>query len=291
MTLQETLRSGEQYLEAQNIDEADANAWLLFQFVTGIDRTRFLLDRSQEISEDMAYRYRELLEMRGRHIPLQYLTGEQEFMGLCFRVNENVLIPRQDTEILVEEALKRLTSGMKVLDLCTGSGCIAVSLAKLRRMGDAAGDELPPVDAADISEKALLVAAENVASLRANVRLIQSDLFAEISDIYDMIVSNPPYIPTAVIAGLSEEVRSHEPNAALDGREDGLHFYREIVRESGKYLREGGWLLFEIGYDQGGEVSRLLEKAGYTGIRIIKDLAGLDRVVLGRRENKEEIHV
>lgn len=313
MTLREALKSGEEYLRARDIEEAGTDAWLLLRFVTGVDRTHFLLERDQEMAQGEAVRYRRLLERRGEHIPLQYLTGEQEFMGLTFRVNEDVLIPRQDTEILVEEALKRLTSQMRVLDLCTGSGCIAISLAKLRKPAGAGKEippvdggyipaetpsvnrgfpaEMPPVDGADISAKALAVAAGNARLLRADVRLLQSDLFDGILDIYDMIVSNPPYIPTAVIEGLSREVRLHEPRTALDGHEDGLYFYRRIIRESRDHLAEGGWILFEIGFDQGMQVSGLLEEAGYAEVRIVKDLAGLDRVVLGRRENKEEIHV
>lgn len=278
MTLGDALRSGELYLREQSIEDAGTDAWLLFQFVTGMDRTRFLLERTREMDAAEAAGYRELLARRGGHIPLQYITGEQEFMGLTFRVNEEVLIPRQDTEILVEEALKRLVPGMRVLDLCTGSGCIAVSLAKL------GGKENLLVDGADISPKALAVAAENARLLGADVRFLHSDLFAEIPDIYDMIVSNPPYIPTAVIGELSREVRSHEPHGALDGGEDGLYFYREIIRESRNHLAEGGWILFEIGYDQGREVSRLLVENGYTQAAVIKDLAGLDRVVLGQRE-------
>lgn len=286
MTLREALKSGEEYLREQNIEDAGTDAWLLFQFVTGMDRTRFLLERDREMSEEWTAKYQELLERRGGHIPLQHLTGEQEFMGLTFRVNEDVLIPRQDTEILVEEALKRLTPDMRVLDMCTGSGCIAISLAKLGKK-----ENLPPVDGVDLSARALAVAAENAKQLRADVRLLQSDLFAEITEVYDMIVSNPPYIPTEVIGGLSEEVRLHEPRTALDGYADGLHFYREIVRESRTHLAEGGWILFEIGCDQAPQVSGLLEAAGYVEIRTVKDLAGLDRVVLGRKENKEGIHV
>jgi release factor glutamine methyltransferase len=290
MTLYEALKSGEKLLAQQEIPDAAIDAWLLLEYVTGMTRTRFLVERTQEIKEDDRMRYRQLLQQRADHIPLQHLTGTQEFMGLTFRVNAHVLIPRQDTEVLVEESLARLKSGMHVLDLCTGSGCIAISLD---RLGPGSGQtaEKPVIDAADISAEALAVAAENVQALNADVRLIQSDLFSEITGSYDMIVSNPPYIRTDEIETLSEEVRIHEPYGALDGKADGLYFYREIIRQSSSYLADGGWLLFEIGCDQGASVSELLGKAGYEEIQIIKDLAGLDRVVLGRRRIKEEIHV
>lgn len=225
-------------------------------------------------SERLFQRYRELLEKRSSHIPLQHLTGEQEFMGLPFYVNEHVLIPRQDTETLAEEALKRLRADMKVLDLCTGSGCIALSLAKL-------GPKIR-VDASDISREALAVAEKNARRLGVRVRLIHSDLFSGIAGPYDMIVSNPPYIRTSVIEELSEEVRLHEPFQALDGREDGLYFYRRIIKEGKSRLSENGWLLLEIGYDQAEEVASLLAGGGFREIMTVRDLAGHDRVVTAR---------
>ncbi len=264
-------------------------------------------------AEEMIRKYWKLLEKRGRHIPLQHLTGEQEFMGLPFLVNEHVLIPRQDTETLVEEALTRLRPGMRVLDLCTGSGCIAVSLAKLgpeyiaRRIAsdkknekgaESARQEIS-VDASDISPEALAVARENARRLGVQVQFIESDLFAGmeagfeagievgvetgIEKKYHMIVSNPPYIRTSVIAELMEEVRLHEPLQALDGSEDGLLFYREIVWQSPAHLLDGGWLLFEIGYDQAKAVRDLMAGAGFTEIQVIRDLAGYDRVIGGRK--------
>lgn len=284
VSLYEALKSGEAYLEKCGVADARIDAWLLMEYVTGISRALFLAERGREMSRDDREVYQELLQKRGSHVPLQYLTGEQEFMGLAFRVNEHVLIPRQDTEILVEEAMKYLLPGMHILDLCTGSGCIAVSLAKL-------GPGKLRVDAADISGDALAVAAENARSLKAEVTFFQSDLFGKITDSYDMIVSNPPYIRTEVIERLSEEVRLHEPYQALDGKEDGLYFYRKIVNDSRAFLKKGGYLLFEIGYDQGNEVKKILADAGYGEIKIVKDLAGLDRVVTGRRQFEEEIHV
>ena len=219
-------------------------------------------------------KYMALIERRASHIPLQQITGEQEFMGFSFMVNDSVLIPRQDTEILVEEACRRTRPGMRVLDLCTGSGCIIISLAKL----------CPGIraEASDFSGEALQVARENGARLGVQIKWHKGDLFSEIQDRYDVIVSNPPYIPTAQIQTLSEEVRLHEPYQALDGKEDGLYFYREIAGRAKHYLKPEGWLLFEIGWDQAPEVKEILKKSGFSEIQVKKDLAGLDRVVSGK---------
>lgn len=306
MTLHEVLKWGGAYLAEKAIADASVDAWLLLEHVTGISRAMFLAERSQSMKEELRMRYEELIQKRGEHIPLQHLTGEQEFMGLPFLVNEHVLIPRQDTEVLVEETLKQIRPGMQVLDLCTGSGCIAISLAKLWPGGawksepdrcldetwkSGAGTPLAiAVDAADISEEALKVARENADRLEAPVRFIHSDLFEPLSDcgnaetfrIYDIIVSNPPYIQTAVIEELSEEVRLHEPFGALDGKEDGLYFYRKIISQGRAYLKKDGWMLFEIGYDQGEAVRHLMAEAGFEHPQVLKDLAGLDRVVYGK---------
>lgn len=284
MNFQEALKYGEAYLAACKIADASVDAWLLLEHVTGITRTLFLIDRGREMPEEDRLRYQELLWKRGMHIPLQHLTGVQEFMGLEFQVNEHVLIPRQDTEILVEEAMKHLRPDMRVLDLCTGSGCIGISLAKLCAV---------TVDCTDISIEALKVAQQNTERLEAPVRLIHSDLFEPLErepsfageiGVYDMIVSNPPYIQTSVIEELSEEVRLHEPFGALDGKEDGLYFYGQIIRGSRAHLRQGGWLLFEIGFDQGAAVGRLMKENGFAAPQVVKDLAGLDRVVYARLE-------
>lgn len=274
-TLYAVLKEGEAYLREHAIADAQTDAWLLMEYVTGISRALFLAERMSVMKEEDRRRYERLLHERGRHVPLQHLTGTQEFMGFPFTVNEHVLIPRQDTEILVEEALKYLRSGMRVLDMCTGSGCIAVSLKKL----------CPGllVDAVDISPEALHIAEKNAELLGAKVRFMHSDLFEKVTDEYDVIVSNPPYIRTSVIGTLSEEVRLHEPHLALDGMEDGLYFYRRIIRESDAHLKEGGMLLFEIGYDQAAGVTELLLEKGYKETHTLQDLAGLDRVVGGKR--------
>lgn len=292
LSLYEAMQRGERYLQNCGIEDAAVDAWLLLEYVTEISRTKFLLERKNRMPKPQQQAYFDLIEKRGTHIPLQHLTGVQEFMGFSFLVNEHVLIPRQDTELLVEEALKRLKPGMRLLDLCTGSGCIAVSLALLaeerikrfpteRKAQQSQQDRSIYVDASDISADALCVAEKNVAALGVPVQLIRSDLFEKITEKYDIIVSNPPYIRTAVIEELAEEVKSHDPFLALDGKEDGLYFYRRIVEKSPEYLKNGGYLLFEIGHDQGQEVSALMRTRGFEQVQVYRDLAGLDRVVVG----------
>ena len=273
MNYGEALKSGAEYLRSREIADAEYDAWYLMEFAGHISRAEYLLRRMEKMPKEVYIRYEELLRERGKRIPLQHLTGEQEFMGLSFTVNERVLIPRQDTELLVEEALKRLRPGARVLDLCTGSGCIAISLKKIRPDLD--------VTASDLSGQALEIARENAKRLRADVDFVQSDLLEELSGAFDMILSNPPYIPTKTIDTLMEEVRFHDPKMALDGGADGLFFYRRIIAESKSHLTLGGWLIFEIGHDQGETVSHMMMEGSYTGVRVIKDLSGLDRVVVG----------
>ncbi|WP_346662691.1 peptide chain release factor N(5)-glutamine methyltransferase [uncultured Merdimonas sp.] len=276
LTLREMYKEGADDLARAGIRDAGTDAWYLLEYVTGINRASYYGSPDRELSREEEERYRDLLKKRAGHLPLQHITGEQAFMGFTFLVNENVLIPRQDTEVLVEEALTHLKSGMEVLDLCTGSGCILISLLKLCQEITGTGS--------DISEKALETAEENGRRLgvEERVKWVKSDLFDRLSGSYDLIVSNPPYIRTEVIEELQEEVRLHDPRIALDGREDGLFFYRQIARESRKYMKQDGWLALEIGHDQAEAVAGLLDDAGYTQIQVKKDLAGLDRVVTGR---------
>jgi release factor glutamine methyltransferase len=274
MTYREAVELGAVILSSAKIDNPDLDAWYLLQMVCKIERSFFYLHEDEEISSEEQREYEIAVKKRAERIPLQYIIGEQEFMGLTFKVNSNVLIPRQDTETLVEEALKVCHQGMKVLDLCTGSGCIIVSILKNAPGIIAVG--------ADISKQALLVAKENGKSYELDIEWIRSDLFDNVTSKYDLIVSNPPYIPTKDIARLMPEVRDFEPFDALDGHEDGLHFYRKIIAESENYLNSEGNLYLEIGYDQGEAVSDLMRQAGYTQVEIVKDLAHLDRVVKGK---------
>ena len=278
--LRALVREAAERLSRCGIEEAALDARLLLEYAAGITAQDYMLDPFRELTEEKVLAYREAVEKRAARIPLQHITGVQEFMGYPFKVNEHVLIPRQDTETVVECALEKLERGMEVLDLCTGSGCIAASLYLIgRKQGKISSESR--FDAADISEEALETARENCQTLGAQVRLIHSDLFERIEGSYDMIVSNPPYIRRDVIEELQAEVRLHDPYIALDGHEDGLHFYRRIAAGAGSYLKQGGWLILEIGHDQREEVSRLLREAGFTCVQGKKDLAGLDRVVMG----------
>jgi release factor glutamine methyltransferase len=274
MTFKEALNKGILLLESEDILDAKIDAWLLLSFVSGITKAQYFLKQNEEIPENTLYKYKEVLLRRGSHVPLQHITGEQDFMGLTFWVNEHVLIPRQDTETLVEEALKVIPSGSHVLDLCTGSGCVIISLVAL-------GQGLSGIGV-DISEDALVVARENGTRIVGKkVAFEKGDLFTGVQGRFNAIVSNPPYIPTAVVEELAVEVKDHEPRLALDGTEDGLLFYRRITASAQDYLNEGGWLLVEIGYDQGQDVSKLFTDAGFKDVEVVQDLAGNDRVVKG----------
>lgn len=305
MTLKNGYAEAERRLEEAGIEEAALDAWLLLEHVTGISRASYYADPDRGLPADQWKRYRELVCRRAERVPLQHITGTQEFMGLSFEVNEHVLIPRQDTEILVEQALGFIKSGKvpaaensrtRILDMCTGSGCILLSVMHwaesyrqktLCRAEDTARDgekqDIIIIEGtgADISPQALAVAEKNARRLGVSAGFIQSDLFDAVHGRYGMILSNPPYIRTDEIKDLQEEVRLHDPVIALDGKEDGLYYYRRIVRESRSCLEEGGMLLFEIGCDQAEAVSGLMSAAGFREITVKKDLAGLDRVVSG----------
>jgi release factor glutamine methyltransferase len=278
-TLENTLLTGRTLLREKGIAEGDLDAWYLFSHYFQLNRTQYLLHSGTEVTDGQYEEYLTLIHKRGSHIPLQYITGEQEFMGLNFHVTKDVLIPRQDTEILVEEALK-VSQDKDVLDLCTGSGCIIISLSKLGNIKSGTG--------VDISGKALEVARENAVQLKAEVLFAESDLYSQLTGKYDIIISNPPYIPTRDINDLMEEVKAHEPVLALDGSEDGLYFYRFIIDGINRFLKPGGYIFFEIGYNQGEAVSELLREAGIMDIKIINDLAGLNRVISGRYKKEEE---
>lgn len=276
MTYREAIETGTRILQKENIADAKIDAWYLLQMACKIDRNFYYLHEEDELTAEQQSEYESTVHKRAEHVPLQYIIGEQEFMGLKFKVNSNVLIPRQDTETLVEEALRIAKPGMRVLDLCTGSGCIIISLAK--NVADIS------CTGSDISKQALLVAKENAKANEVEVEWERSDLFENISGTFDLIVSNPPYIPTGEIPGLMPEVRDFEPVDALDGKEDGLYFYRIITEKSPEYLTSDGYLYFEIGYDQGEAVSTMMRQCGYTQVEVIKDLAGNDRVVKGRKK-------
>ena len=278
MTYRECYEQGCRTLQAAGIEETALDARLLLEAVCGTDRNDLLVHGEQQVAPEAEEKYLNWIRQRAEHIPLQQLTGEQGFMGLTFNVNEHVLIPRQDTEILVEEVLKELHDGMRVLDMCTGSGCILLSL--LHYSNDCEGLGV------DLSDEALEVAGRNVLKVLTpekaeHAHFLQSDLFEKVEGKFEIIVSNPPYIASAEVEKLMPEVRDHEPRMALDGTEDGLYFYRRIIEEAGKHLVSSGMLFFEIGYDQGQAVSELMRTEGYCEVQVVQDYAGLDRVVFG----------
>lgn len=270
LTLKEALAKAVDKLQQMDVPDADIDAWYLLSYVTGLDRAAFFLHGEEPMAEPDMIRYRNLVTKRGERIPLQHLTGEQEFMGLDFYVNEHVLIPRQDTECLVERVLPYV-DGKRVLDVCTGSGCIAIAIAKLGKPFIVHG--------VDISEEALAVARQNATELNASVELFAGDLMTKIDGQYDVIVSNPPYIPPSVIEGLMPEVRLHEPMLALDGGQDGLEFYRRIAEQAVTRLAPNGRLFLEIGCEQAAAVVEILQKQGYREVQVFQDLAGKDRIV------------
>lgn len=293
--LKSLLKKGTEILKNAEIEEAGQNAWLLLEYTAGISRAYYYAHDTDEIPIEIEEAFLKLCTMRAEHIPLQHLVHRAYFMEYEFYVDENVLIPRQDTEILVETARNILKDrkSPKILDMCTGSGCILISL--LAYQDDCTGV------GADISSSALAVAKKNAESIGVEKKalFVESDTFfadffqekdGKIPAKYDMLISNPPYIPTEEIQGLQEEVRSHDPLLALDGHEDGLYFYREITAQAQKYLKPGGWLLYEIGCGQGSAVKALMEQAGFVSIEVKKDLAGLDRVVLGMVSPIEMVH-
>ena len=264
---------GQAELAGKDVPEAALDARLLLEHVCHTKRHDLLAHGDRLLTPEEEKAYQNFIANRGKRIPLQHLTGVQEFMGLSFQVNEHVLIPRQDTEILVEEVMKNLHDGMSILDMCTGSGCILLSL--LHYSNGCAGT------GADISPKALEVAEKNAKALGIKARFVQSDLFEKIDEKFEIIVSNPPYIASEEIKTLMDEVREHEPLNALDGKEDGLYFYCKIVKESKNFLKGGGMLFFEIGCSQAEAASAMMQEAGFSEVQIVKDFAGLDRVVWG----------
>lgn len=276
MKIFDAVNFGTKYLKA-HVSEPRLEAEGLLSFTLEVSKEYLLINRDKEITDDSFNKYMEFLDLRKSGMPYQYIVGKKHFMGLIFNVSPSVLIPRNDTEILVEEVLKRLKSGDTVLDIGTGSGAIAVSIAKYKDV---------KVYAVDISDEALEVAKGNACEngVSDKVIFIKSDLFSSIpKDIkFDLIVSNPPYIRSNEINELQEEVK-REPKIALDGGEDGLTFYRKIVKDSVNYIKFGGIIAFEVGFDQGWDVKDILVDGGYSDIEVVKDLQGIDRVVLGKR--------
>ena len=261
-------------LKDANIENIEYDIKTILRDTFDIDYNKFVMDMDNEFETDksLEYEFISRIEKRKRHIPLQYIINKQNFYGLDLYVNESVLIPRYDTENIVDCIVKDFegSKDISVLDLCTGSGCIAISLKK---------NGFEKVFALDISDKALEVAKHNAYIHNADITFIKSDLYKELpNDIrFDLIVSNPPYIRTGEIEKLDDEVKDFEPKLALDGGKDGLDFYKKILNLSKEFINKNGSLYFEIGYDQAKDVVDLAKKEGYYNIKIIKDLSGKDR--------------
>jgi len=295
LIIKELLQIGETALSKAGCMDPRIDAELIMMFLLKMDKQQLFIKSPALLDEKSCEAYFKLIDIRAGGTPVQYITGEQEFMGIRFKVNENVLIPRQDTETLVEEIIrfamdqkKSPRGGYQILDLCCGSGAIGVSIGKYIRDSK--------ITATDISSKAIDVAKENAqnAGLLKQMKFLEGDLFAPIRKgiggaKFHIIVSNPPYIRRDVIPTLQREVAEHEPMLALDGGLDGLDFYRRIITEAPDYLRPGGMLFLEIGHDQGRQVSEIAENTDrFEEIEIIKDLPGNDRVVKCRLKKPEK---
>lgn len=282
-TYEECLRTGTQQLRDAGIEEAALEARLMLMAVSGVSRTGLISAGTDPVPEDIAARFREMLRERQTRRPLQHILGMAEFFGLEFLCDERALIPRPDSEVVVEAALHLIPegAGVVVADLGTGTGCLLSAILANRPGARGVGVEA--------SAQAASLARENLARLGLAARAaVFEGSWADWPDwqAADLIVSNPPYIASAEIAGLAPEVRAHDPMAALDGGEDGLVAYREIIRLSGQHMKPGAWLVFEIGYDQKDAVSGQLELAEFTEIGSSKDLGGNDRAVWGRKPGK-----
>lgn len=275
MTYKVIFDEGTARLKAANIPDYKEDARYLLEFVTGFTQATYFLHSNEEVAPEIVKQFFNLIEKRCTRIPLSYITKNREFMGFSFFVNKAVLIPEPETEILVEEVIK-YSNGKDILDICTGSGCIAISLALMGMPNK--------VSASDISGSALTVARENAKRLLKDkgIDFIKSNLFENITGKFDIIVSNPPYIREKVINTLMPEVRDYTPRLALDGGSDGLKFYKEITEKAPSYLRENGLIFYEIGYDQGEAVSNILKENGFTEVELIKDYSKLDRIVKGK---------
>ena len=277
-SLKGLLTDGTKMLTQAGIDEAELDARYILEYITGLNSAQYFIHSEDIIEKNKAEEFFRLIERRSKRIPLSYVIGTRDFFGLTFKVNENVLIPEQETELLVEEVIK-YSEGKAVLDMCTGSGCIAISIALFGKPSKVA--------ASDISEKALEVARENAKSLKAGeISFIQGDMFENVTDKFDIIVSNPPYIETGEIDELMPEVRDYIPRLALDGDIDGLKFYRIISKEAVKKLNKNGRIFYEIGYNQSRAVASILLENGFTDVKIMKDYSGLDRIVMAKLGEK-----
>lgn len=276
MKIEELLRYGKEKLEKQKVEDASIISRILMQYVLKIDRNKLIINKNDNVDINKENEYKEYIEKIIKGKPVQYITNNQEFMKLNFYVDENVLIPQPDTEILVEKVIKSIDimENIEILDMCTGSGCIGISLAK--------NIKNTKVTLVDISKEAIEIAKKNAIQneVENKITFIQSDMFKNVKGKFDIIVSNPPYIKTDIIQTLDKQVQN-EPHIALDGGEDGLDFYKILINEAHKYLKKDGKIFLEIGYDQKQEVENLVKQSKhYKKIETIKDLSQNDRVII-----------
>lgn len=274
-TLAKLINDGKEKLKNANISDYNTDVFILAEYILGVDKMKYYMEPNKTFDDEIGMKFTEAVEKRCKHIPVQHITGIQQFFQMDFKVNENVLVPRMETEFLVEMCVNYINEqerDVKVLDMCTGSGCIAVSIKK--------NCERAEVTGADISDKALEIAKENAENNQCKVSFVKTNMFENINDKYDVIISNPPYIPTKDIEELENDVKLHDPRLALDGMEDGLYFYRILAQNATNYMVDGGRMFLEIGYDQGQTVPDILKENGFKDIKVIKDLADLDRMVI-----------
>lgn len=280
-TIRNLILAAKNELNKSCVGESYVDAQIFMMKAVNMSKTEILINPDYELNEEQLADFRNMVEKRKSGIPSKYIIGKCEFMGYDFFVDENVLIPRADTEVLVEKVLEfsKENNFKNILDMCTGSGCIAISLV-LNGIEKAVG--------ADISKGALNIAEKNAEynNVKNKTEFIHSNLFENIGGVFDAIVSNPPYIPREDIKSLMREVKDHEPLSALDGGDDGLDFYRKITEESRKYLKSGGMLFYEIGYNQSKDLHNIMEENGFEKITTVKDYAGLDRVVFGTKTER-----
>ncbi len=272
MTFENAISFAIDKLEKSGIDDAKIDAFLLLKAATSVDKSKYYLCAKDELEVKDEEKFLAMLEKRAEHVPAQYIIGKTNFMGFDISVNENVLIPRQDTESVVEETLKKIPQSATVLDMCTGSGCIAIAIKKFR--DDA------KVFAADISRKALEVAKINIEDNNLDIKLIESDLFENIEESFDVIISNPPYVTKNEYDELESEVKNFEPKLALVAGDDGLDIYKRLIPAAYDHLNDNGIISLEIGCNQAAAVSDLLKENNFRDIKVNKDLPGKDRNII-----------